>query len=195
MQVRTKGSDIKLYYYGHEMVSRSEYPKVDSLVGLSSIKSQMVAMMNRHGFQGLAAPQVGVPLQLVIVRLEDGSILDLVNPVITRMYGAETASREQCISCPPFDNGCKVPRMQIIHVTAGSVAEPGIMADLRFKGSNSRTIQHQFDHLQGIFFFDRASIKDKADVISRFREWKHNWKLANEPHKENEHGSSSTPKT
>ena len=153
------------------MVSQDVYPRIESSDGILGTMAQMVAMMKHHGYKGLAAPQVGILQQLVVVRLEDGRYLDLVNPVITRMYGAEFESLETCISCPPRDNGCKVARMQIIHVTASRVQQLDSVVDLRFKGPDARLIQHEIDHLEGTFFFERASIKDKVDVIQRYKNW------------------------
>src|ERR1700677_4288352 len=99
------------------MVSQPRYPLVEKLAEVQDIRDHMVDMMVRHGYKGLAAPQIGILLQLIVVKLESGIYLDLVNPVIRRMYGAETEEIETCISCPPKDNGCKVARMQIIDVT------------------------------------------------------------------------------
>ena len=174
------------------MVSQPAYPRVESSEGLDLIKAQMVAMMKRHGFNGLAAPQVGIMLQLVVVKLEDGAYLDLVNPEITRMYGAEVEELETCSSCPPQDNTCKVARMQIIHLKASSIYNLENVEDLRFKGNYSRVIQHEIDHLQGVFFFNRASIKDSVEVVQRFKNWRHQWRLNNEREK---HGSDSITKT
>jgi peptide deformylase len=107
-----------------------------------------------------------------MIRQEDGTLVDLVNPYILRMYGAEYRHFETCISCPPPDNNCKVDRMQIIEVMAGTVENPGLEREWRFKGIDSRVVQHEIDHLSGTFFFDRANLNDRAKVIERFQQWK-----------------------
>lgn len=183
---------MKLYFYGHEHVSQPCYPRVESAEGLSLISGQMIAMMKRHGLRGLAAPQVGILKQLVMVKLESGAFLELINPTVTGMYGSEFEMPESCISCPPRDNGCKVARIQIIEVKASVVTNLSEVMFLRFKGEDARIIQHEVDHLDGTFFFHRASIKDKTNVIQRFNTWKHQWKLTNE--KEN-HGNDSSNST
>jgi peptide deformylase len=169
------------------MVSQPRYPLVEKLAEVQDIRDHMVDMMVRHGYKGLAAPQIGILLQLIVVKLESGIYLDLVNPVIRRMYGAETEEFETCVSFPPKDNGCKVARMQIIDVTASSVRNME-ESEYHFKGPIARLIQHEVDHLEGTFFFQRASIKDKVEVTQRFRDWKHQWKLT---HEKEQHGSDS----
>lgn len=170
---------MKLYFYGHEMVSQPKYPLVENRERLQDIRDEMVGMMKRHGFNGLSAPQIGVMLQVIVIRQTSGGFIDLVNPVIKRMYGAETEMVETCISCPPRGNGCKVSRMQIIHVMASSVLYPEDI-EMRFLGEEARIIQHEMDHLEGTFFFQRASIKDRVEVVQRFKNWKQEWKSTNE---------------
>lgn len=171
---------MKLYFYGHEMVSQPKYPRVESTEGLALVKAQMIAVMERHQLRGLAAPQVGIMLQMAVVKLEGGSYLDLINPQITRMQGVETEELENCISCPPENNVCKVARMQIIQVRAASIYDLDNLADMRFKGQESRIIQHEIDHLEGTFFVTRASTRDRNLVERKFKDWRHTWKQNNE---------------
>jgi peptide deformylase len=182
---------LKLFYYGHEMVSQPRYPLVERLEEIRDLRDHMVEMMVRHGYKGLAAPQIGIWLQLIVVKLENGLYLDLVNPVIRKMYGSETEQVETCVSCPPKDNGCKVPRMQIIEVTASSVLHMED-SDYRFKGYDARVIQHEVDHLEGTFFFHRASNKDRIEVIQRFKNWRHQRRLELQGASHGNDSSSST---
>lgn len=174
---------MKLYFYGHEMISQPQYPRVESTEGLALVKSQMVTVMERYKLRGLAAPQLGIMLQVIVVRLDAGTYLDLVNPQITRMQGVETEELESCISCPPDNNVCKVARMQIIQVRAASIYDLDNVSDMRFKDQESRVIQHEVDHLEGTFFFTRASTRDRNLVERKFKEWRHSWKLNNERNK------------
>jgi peptide deformylase len=152
----------------------------------------MIAMMKRHGLKGLAAPQVGILKQLVVVRTEGDQFIELVNPIIKGMYGSEFQMPETCISCPPRDNGCMVARMQIIELVVSPVQNLESIEQLRFKGDIARVIQHEIDHLDGTFFFHRASIKDKTAVINRFNNWRHQWKVTNQ---KETHGNDSDSTT
>jgi peptide deformylase len=173
---------LKLYFYGHELVCQPFYPRVESLDGLFELKKSLVSLMKRHDLKGIAAPQVGILLQLVIVQLKDGNYLDLVNPRITRMYGSEPEKMETCISCPPNENGCLVRRMDTIHLYASHIENIEEVQELKFTGIDSRIIQHEVDHLAGTFFFERAKIADRNTVVRRFNSWQ--IKKAIQPKKE-----------
>lgn len=162
---------MNLYLYGHEHVTQPSYPLVESAEGLLREIKQMEAFMIRQGLFGLAAPQVGILKQLVLVRLGATTFLSLINPVIKGMYGAEYEERERCISCPPYDNSCRVSRIQIIEVWHSCVQQLDYTEKARFKGEIARIIQHEIDHLEGTFFFHRASIREKNKVIERFSQW------------------------
>ncbi len=168
---------MRLCFYGSPLLEKTEHDAIDDLsdpAPWEEIRSGMERMITAYGFKGVAAPQVGVSKQLIVVRLEDGRILDLVNPVITRMYGVEAEYAETCISCPPKGNGCRVPRMQILHVEAASVNSPAVK-EFRFKGEDSRVVQHQLDHLNGTWFFDRADYRQREHVLWEFKQWHQKW--------------------
>lgn len=167
---------MKLYFYGSELVSMPCYPEVDSLDGIPELKQQMIQFMDRQGLKGLSAPQIGHLIQMVVVKLEDGSLLELINPRIASMYGAEYAESERCISFPPSGNECRVNRIQVVHVLAGSATSIDDVYEYRFKGKDSRVVQHELDHLQGTFFFDRAEVREKTKALARYGEWKKEWK-------------------
>lgn len=179
---------MKLYFYGHEMVSQPKYPAVESTAGLAHIKSQMVQVMIRHGLRGLAAPQIGHLMQMVVIKLDSGCYLDIINPRVTRMIGAEEEELESCISCPPPNNVCKVYRVETVQVNAANIHDVENVAHLRFEGKDARVVQHELDHLDGVFFHDRASRRDRDLVLNRFKDWRKQW-LTNQ--QRIKHGDSS----
>ena len=134
-----------------------------------------MAVLKHTGAPGVSAPQIGIPVRMALVRLEDGSFQDLINPEISAMYGVETTEPEWCLSVPPHGNCGKTPRMQIIEIRSGVAS---MRFQMRFKGKNSRVIQHEIDHLNGTMFLDRLMKKDYDQVIEKFREWKTSQRLA-----------------
>jgi peptide deformylase len=167
---------MKILLYGHSMLRQPCYEEVKDFFAARALRDVMVQMLTTHNINGLSAPQVGAPVQLVVFRRSDGSITDIVNPYIYRMYGPEPEDVEFCPSCPPIWNRCQVPRMQVIHVTGRTIDEPSVEQDWKFKGREARTIQHEVDHLAGTFFFDRARVNDRAEVLDKYRQWKTRWK-------------------
>jgi len=168
---------MKLFFYGSEMLSQLEYQQVavqtqEELSYLREVEGQMLSVINQFGLSGLAAPQLGVPIQMIVVRRAGGAKLTLLNPVIDRMYGSETDYPESCISVQPGANECYVARMQFINVVGNSLEEPSKEKNWHFTSSDARVVQHQIDHLHGTFFFDRAELVEKAKVLDRFHQWK-----------------------
>lgn len=190
---------MKLFFYGSEMVSQFEYPEIEivnpqEMKYLRKVEECMLAVINQYGITGLAAPQIGVGLQMIVVRLNEGKRLTLLNPQIERMYGAETDYPETCISCPPGGNQCHVARMQFINVVASTIEEPNKVRDWQFTSGDARKVQHEVDHLKGTFFLDRASVVDKAKVLEQFHQWKRTFKQDGTgfPYGRNEHGRATS---
>lgn len=168
---------MKLFYYGSKVLQDTICEPVKSFDSVSDLKVEMIGMMSRQRWNGLSAPQIGSLLRYVIIRKDDGSFLELANPEITQMYGFEVEECETCVSVPPVGNCCKVPRIQIIHVSHGA---GDVVFNDRFKGRESRLIQHQVDHLVGTFFFHRAESRERDSVLRRYDEWQRQRKINQE---------------
>jgi peptide deformylase len=107
---------------------------------------------------GLAAPQIGVDLQVVIFgtgapnpRYPDAPVVPrtvLVNPVITPLGDAQEDGWEGCLSVPGLRG--KVPRWQRIRYTGFN--PQGHAIDRTVDGFHARVVQHECDHLQGVLY-------------------------------------------
>lgn len=109
-----------------------------------------------HG-AGLAAPQIGVDLQVVIFgfahsdRYPDAPPVPrtvLVNPVITPLGDAEEEGWEGCLSVPGLRG--VVPRWQRIRYTGFD--PQGAPIEREVEGFHARVVQHECDHLQGLLY-------------------------------------------
>ena len=69
-----------------------------------------------------------------------------------------------------------VPRMGMVDIEASLVSSPGERKKFTFSGSLARIIQHEIDHLNGTFFFERADLVEKAKVLEKFHQWKRTFK-------------------
>jgi len=110
---------------------------------------------------GLAAPQVGVNLRVVIVLLKDTKseeIVPLINPQIVSSQGEEE-DYEGCLCLPRLYG--KVKRYQEVKLKA--LNERGELLIMVLKGLPARVIQHEIDHLDGILFVDR--MEDPTQLI------------------------------
>lgn len=135
------------------------HPAVRALV------SDMVETMLDAGGVGLAAPQVHVPLRLVIFHLpaarlaaedgeeaaagdDDNPLHVFINPVVTPIGTEETQGWEGCLSVPGMRG--VVPRFRRVHYRATGL--DGRTFEGEAAGFHARVIQHECDHLDGILY-------------------------------------------
>ena len=106
---------------------------------------------------GLAAPQIGVPLQVVIFGLEHNPrypdaapVPDtvLINPVITPIGAEIEDGWEGCLSVPGMRG--LVPRWRRLRYAG--VDEHGVRLEREVEGFHARVVQHEVDHLLGVLY-------------------------------------------
>jgi peptide deformylase len=113
---------------------------------------------------GLAAPQIGEPLQVCVIEVE-GRLYELVNPVITRSLG-ENNDIEGCLSVPGYV--AYVPRKEKVWLEAQD--RDGRRIKANGSGLLARAMQHELDHLEGILYIDYLESFDDLIPVSRFEE-------------------------
>ena len=114
-------------------------------------------MVSANG-AGLAAPQMGVDLQVVIfgstspnLRYPDRPLVPptvLINPVITPLGDVKEEDWEGCLSVPGLRG--RVPRWQRLHYQGFD--QYGTPIDRRVEGFHARVVQHECDHLLGVLY-------------------------------------------
>ena len=100
---------------------------------------------------GLAAPQIGVPLRLCVVKI-DGKYVDLVDPVIVDTEGPFITDYESCLSNPGWWGEVTRPRK----VWVRSRDRFNKANNFSVAGFAARCIQHEVDHLDGVLFTDHV---------------------------------------
>lgn len=119
---------------------------------------------------GLAAPQVGVSLRLMVVDVAPegkSQPLVLINPVIEKKKG-RIRSEEGCLSFPGIQ--VTVPRAAWVRVAA--VDEKGAPVVVEGDGLLSRCLQHEMDHLDGVVMIDHLSLAKRLKVLWEIRKRK-----------------------
>lgn len=114
---------------------------------------------------GLAAPQIGLGLRLIVVHVpedfdEEGSAattLTLINPEIVKAQG-RVLGYEGCLSIPGWTG--EVPRSDRVSIKALGLDSRPIK--LKHEGWVARVLQHEIDHLDGILFLDR--VEDRSTI-------------------------------
>ncbi len=136
--------------YGDPVLRRRAEPVDDVTQEIRDVLRDMVATMYAEVGVGLAAPQVGVSLRMMIVDDERGrGAKALLNPVIVDQ-GGRVVAEEGCLSIPGFF--APVARAEWVRVEAHD--EDGAPQRLDARGFFARVIQHEIDHLDGVLFID-----------------------------------------
>jgi peptide deformylase len=114
---------------------------------------------------GLAAPQVGIPLRLMVAGDDkSGDARALVNPVIADQ-GGEITAEEGCLSLPGIF--APVTRAEWVRLEAQDLE--GQPVSIRARGLTARVFQHEMDHLDGVLFIDRLDPMTRDRIKRRIK--------------------------
>ncbi|MFA4858320.1 MAG: peptide deformylase [Candidatus Margulisiibacteriota bacterium] len=114
----------------------------------------MIATMQAAPGIGLAAPQVGQNIRLIVIDIGKGPIV-VINPKIVKKAGKQTFT-EGCLSLP----GIEGPVERAAQVTVKGLDKNGKPAEFCAEGMLATVFQHEIDHLDGKVLIDR--VKDPA---------------------------------
>jgi peptide deformylase len=124
---------------------------------LAALLADMLDTMRDLNGAGLAAPQIGVGLRVVIFGFEDNPrypdadsvpFTVLINPVLTPLSLDQDEGWEGCLSVPGMRG--LVPRYRELRYTGFDAA--GVPLDRTVKDFHARVVQHEVDHLDGILY-------------------------------------------
>jgi peptide deformylase len=147
---------LQIHYLGDRVLRQpaKRIAKVDGSVR-QLVREMLQTMYSANGI-GLAAPQVAVNKQLLVIDCEPDQAtippLVLINPKITRYSRELCRGEEGCLSIPGVY--LDVVRPQAIEVSFKD--EMGRLQTLKTSGLLARAIQHEMDHLNGVLFVDRV---------------------------------------
>ena len=143
--------------YGFDYPTLREKAKKVSKVDASVVRliDDLAETMLAAPGAGLAAPQVGVPLRVFVVRGDENQVIGLVNPELVRGEGVQVGY-EGCLSYPGWVG--EVARYEEIVVKGRN--RHGKEVRLKASGFTARAYQHELDHLDGVLFIDRLTSLD-----------------------------------
>jgi peptide deformylase len=111
---------------------------------------------------GLAAPQVGLSLRVVVVGLPDEEDIILINPEIVRRRGERLVS-EGCLSIPGYVG--QVARAE--SVTAKGHDLSGKEIRIKAEGLLSQALEHEIDHINGVLYIDHLASMDELRKVEQ----------------------------
>ena len=118
------------------------------------VRDMRETMLSLNGI-GLAAPQVGVNLRVIVMQTIvtgklSAPVQEMINPVITSYSSEEVEIEEGCLSIP--GEYLMIKRPHKIHVKFQDLS--GKYKKWRLKGLEARIVQHEIDHLNGVLMTD-----------------------------------------
>lgn len=169
---------LEIVSYGHPALRAKgrEITEIDDRI--RKLAADMIETMHDAEGVGLAAQQVGVPLQLCVLDVRDvsdrpsrmwisGSSVDpdehmpmiLINPLVEQLGKIEKGI-EGCLSFPGIT--ADVDRPARVRVTAKDLE--GRVVEFEAAGLLARAVQHEHDHLHGVLFIDRLDESERKRV-------------------------------
>ena len=175
---------LKIARMGHPVLARRAEPVPDPTAPqIRQLVGDMVATMIDANGAGLAAPQVHVPLRVVVFQapperaeddLSDEERFDhtapltvLINPQIEILGDEKEGGWEGCLSVP----GMRGFVERASHLRYSGVDHEGNKIERVAKGFPARVVQHEVDHLDGVLYPQRMGDLSKLIFESEVRHW------------------------
>lgn len=169
---------LPIYTLGNTVLRKVAEPVTKDYPGLADLIGNMLETMHKADGVGLAAPQVGLAIRLLVIDLEafredNPELADfkvvMINPEMLELGDDKDVAEEGCLSVPGVhENVSRSKSIKIKYFDADFVEHIET-----FEGFKARVVQHEYDHLEGNLFTDRVSplrrqmIKSKLDKIAK----------------------------
>jgi len=120
----------------------------------------MIETMHQANGVGLAAPQVGVSLRVIVVQMPGEEPIALINPEIVKCAGEQEVT-EGCLSVPGYYGEIKRPA----EVTIKGKDRRGKAVRIKATGLMAEAIEHEIDHLNGMLYINHVESPEKLHKI------------------------------
>lgn len=146
-------------------VLRGKAKKVSRIdASIKKLIDDMIDTMHEARGVGLAAPQIGVPLRVIVLQASDEEEpIVLINPEIVKLEN-ESEVTEGCLSVP----GLAGDIMRAQKVVAKGIDREGHRVKIKAEGLMAQAIQHELDHLNGTLYIDRVEDESKLHKVGRY---------------------------
>jgi peptide deformylase len=160
---------LEIKRYPEKVLAKRALPVEDIGRDLQLLIDDMIETMYAAPGVGLAAPQVGVSLRLIVVDVsvregEQTPLIVLINPEILHTEG-EVESEEGCLSLPGYITTVKRAEKVVVK----GMDREGSFMEVEGEGLLSRALQHEIDHLNGRLLIDRISRLKREFFKKRFQ--------------------------
>ena len=133
-------------------------PRIDS--SIQQLIDDMVETMQQTKGVGLAAPQVGVSLRVVVLQKPGEEPIAIINPEIVKRAGEQEVT-EGCLSIPGYAGEIK----RSVSVTVKGRDRQGKTIRIKAIGLMAQALEHELDHLNGVLYIDHIEGQDKLHKV------------------------------
>lgn len=140
---------LKIVKFGDPLLRKVSRPVEEITPRIITLLDDMIETMRDAEGCGLAAPQVGVLRRIAVVEVEEGKVIELINPKIIA-YSGEQNEQEGCLSNPGEYGITKRPAA----VTVRAKNRRGEEFEITGSDLLARALCHEIDHLDGKLFID-----------------------------------------
>ena len=169
---------LPIYVYGNPILRKVAKPISKDYPDLKNLVNNMYETMYHADGVGLAAPQIGLPIRLLVIDLaplkkEDPELgnfkITMINPTILEQSSDLVSGEEGCLSIPGIHENVLRPRkikINYFDIDFNEYTE-------EFEDYKARVVQHEYDHLEGHLFTDKINplrrqlLKSKLTGISK----------------------------
>lgn len=152
---------LPICHFPEDSVLRLKAKKVSRIDGsVQRLIGDMIETMRQVNGVGLAAPQIGVPLRVIVVQMPGEEPVALINPEIVKQVGQQEVT-EGCLSVPGYFGDIKRSAQVVVkgkdcHGKAVRIKAIGLMAE---------ALEHEVDHLDGRLYIDRIESTDRLHKV------------------------------
>lgn len=127
---------------------------------IKKLAEDMVESMHEYNGVGIAAPQVGVSLRVIVIEVPDEPVITLINPEIVKKTGERDVS-EGCLSIPGYRG--EIKRAETV-VAKGQGLDG---KEVRIKATDllAQALEHEVGHIQGSLYTDLLESMDKLHKL------------------------------
>lgn len=154
----------KIKIYPDSILRQKALPVEEITTEILNISQEMVDIMYTYDGIGLAAPQIGISKQIIVVDYGEGPVT-MFNPEIVEMTKEQDTIEEGCLSLPDIT----VPVLRSMKIKIRFTNEENKQSELNADNLSARVFQHEIDHLKGILIIDHISSVKKAVISNKLK--------------------------
>ena len=152
---------LPICHVPNDPVLRQKAKRVSSIDGsIQRLIDDMIQTMQQANGVGLAAPQVGIPLRVIVVQMPGEEPIALINPEIVKHAGEQEVT-EGCLSVPGYYGEIK----RSAEVVVKGKDRRGKAVRIKASGLMTEALEHEIDHLNGTLYIDHIESADRLHKV------------------------------